>query len=85
MRRWAWRKESRRHFPTDRLDCRRDPRDHSTGAVRLGRRQALGLSLAQPEEVVIARPTGAGHAFTTLRIPIEGREEWVEAAGVRSA
>lgn len=38
-----------------------------------------GLALALPE-AVMARPTGAGRAITTYRIPIEGRDEWVAAA-----
>jgi hypothetical protein len=46
---------------------------------------AHGLALALPEKVVVARPTGVGHALTTYRIPIEGRDEWVAAARVRSA
>jgi hypothetical protein len=29
---------------------------------------------------VVARPTGVGRAITTYRIPIEGRDEWLEAA-----
>jgi hypothetical protein len=43
-----------------------------------------GLALALPQ-VVMARPEGDGHALTTYRMPIEGREEWLAAAGVRSA
>jgi hypothetical protein len=46
---------------------------------------AHGLALALPEQVARARPTGVGHALTTYRIPIEGREEWVAAARARSA
>jgi hypothetical protein len=46
---------------------------------------AHGLALALPEVVVKARPTGVGHALTTYRIPIEGRDEWVAASLVRSA
>jgi hypothetical protein len=42
------------------------------------------LALASPEQVAMARPTGVGHALTT-RIPIEGRDEWLAAARVRSA
>jgi hypothetical protein len=45
---------------------------------------AHGLALALPEQVAMARPTGVGHALAT-RIPIEGRDEWVAAAGERSA
>ena len=33
----------------------------------------------------MARPTGVGHALTTYRIPIEGRDEWLAAARVESA
>jgi hypothetical protein len=33
----------------------------------------------------MARPTGVGHALATYRIPIEGRDEWVAAARVKSA
>jgi len=44
------------------------------------------MALALPEEhMVLARPTGVGHALTTYRIPIEGRDEWVAASRVRSA
>jgi hypothetical protein len=46
---------------------------------------AHGLALALPEIVVRARPTGVGHALTTCRIRIEGRDEWVAAAAERSA
>lgn len=46
--------------------------------------RANGLALALPEQVAMARPTGFGHALTT-RIPIEGRDEWLAAAGVKSA
>ena len=40
---------------------------------------AHGLALALPQ-VVMARPTGLGHAITTYTIPIEGRDEWLAAA-----
>ncbi|MGA2514231.1 MAG: recombinase family protein [Candidatus Limnocylindrales bacterium] len=46
---------------------------------------AHGLALALPEKVARARPTGVGHALTTYRIPIEGRDEWLAAARVKSA
>ena len=46
---------------------------------------AHGLALALPEKVVMARPTGVGRALATYRIPIEGRDEWLAAARVRSA
>jgi hypothetical protein len=39
-----------------------------------------GLALALPETVVMARPTGVGHAITTYIVPIEGRDEWEAAA-----
>jgi hypothetical protein len=40
---------------------------------------AHGLALALPEKVVMARPTGVGHALTVYRMPIEGRDEWIAA------
>ena len=43
------------------------------------------LALALPEKVEMARPTGVGRAITTYEIPIEGRDEWLAAARVRSA
>ena len=43
-----------------------------------------GLAVAMPE-VVMASPAGFGYALTTYRIPIEGRDEWLAAARVRSA
>jgi hypothetical protein len=46
---------------------------------------AHGLALALPEKAEMARPTGVGRAITTYSIPIEGRDEWVAAARVRSA
>ena len=46
---------------------------------------AHGLALALPEKVEMARPTGFERAITTYRIQIEGRDEWVAAAGARSA
>jgi hypothetical protein len=41
---------------------------------------SLGLALALPEKVVLARPTGVGRALATYEIPIEGRDEWLAAA-----
>ena len=38
-----------------------------------------GLALALPQ-VVMARPEGAGRALATYEVPIEGRDEWLEAA-----
>jgi len=38
-----------------------------------------------PEIVVSVRPTSVGHALTTCTILIEGRDEWIAAAGERSA
>jgi hypothetical protein len=43
---------------------------------------AHGLALALPEGVVLARPTGVGRALATYSIPIEGRNEWLAAAGL---
>ncbi len=37
----------------------------------------LEAALALPEKVVLARPTGVGHALTAFRMPIEGRDEWI--------
>jgi hypothetical protein len=42
---------------------------------------AHGLALALPEKVEMARPTGVGRAISTYTIPIEGRDEWLIAAG----
>jgi len=30
----------------------------------------------------VARPTGVGRGITTYEIPIEGRDEWLAAAGL---
>ena len=38
-----------------------------------------GLALALPEKDAMASPAGFGYAITTYRIPIEGRDEWLEA------
>jgi hypothetical protein len=38
-----------------------------------------GMMITLPE-VGMARPTGVGRAITTYEIPIEGRDEWLEAA-----
>ena len=51
---------------------------------------ANGLALALPEmgnipEWVLARPTGVGRALAAYEIPIEGRDEWLAAAGKRLA
>jgi hypothetical protein len=46
---------------------------------------AHGLALVLPEQVVVVRPTSVGRALTTYLIPIEGRGEWLTAAGERSA
>jgi hypothetical protein len=40
-----------------------------------------GLALALPD-AVMARPTGVGRGITTYTIPIEGRDEWLVAAGL---
>ena len=44
-----------------------------------------GLALALPD-AVMARPTGVGRAISTYTIsmPIEGRDEWLAAAGLRA-
>ena len=43
---------------------------------------AHGLALALPEKGGLARPTGVGRAAATYTIPIEGRDEWLAAAGL---
>jgi hypothetical protein len=35
-------------------------------------------------ERTMARPTGVGRAITTYSMPIEGRDEWLAAAGLRA-
>jgi len=40
--------------------------------------------LPETVDVVLARPTGVGRAIAACEIPIEGRDEWLAAAG-RSA
>jgi hypothetical protein len=40
------------------------------------------LALALPEKVEMARPTGVRRAISTYTIPIEGRDEWLAAAGL---
>ena len=77
-------------YPT-RLKALREQRDAITErtaaglpghrAVRLtAAAYAHGLALALPEKVVVARPTGVGHALTAYELPIEGRDEWLAAA-----
>ena len=44
-----------------------------------------GLALALPEQVAMARPTGVRRGITTYRIPIEGKDEWLAPALIRSA
>ena len=46
---------------------------------------AHGLTLALPDKVAVARPTGVGRAIIAYDMPIEGRDEWIAAAGARSA
>jgi hypothetical protein len=43
----------------------------------------MGIAIMLPEHwrCDLARPTGAGHALTTYA-PIEGRDEWLAAAGL---
>ena len=53
-------------------------------SVRLTAAYAHGLALALPEKVGMARPTGVGRALATYTIPIEGRDEWLAAAGLRA-
>ena len=43
---------------------------------------AHGLAVALPTKVAMARPTGVGRGITTYEIPIEGRDEWLVAAGL---
>ena len=43
---------------------------------------AHGLALALPGKVERARPTSVGSAGSTYAIPIEGRDEWLAAAGL---
>ena len=43
---------------------------------------AHGLAVALPTKVALARPTGVGRGITTYTIPIEGRDEWLAAAGL---
>ena len=38
----------------------------------------------QNRTFVLARPTGVGRAISTYTIPIEGRDEWLAAAGLRA-
>ena len=45
---------------------------------------AAGARRALPDKVVMARPTGVGRGITTYTIPIEGRDEWLAAAGLRA-
>jgi hypothetical protein len=42
------------------------------------------MALVLPEKVVMARPTGVGRAISTYTIPIEGRDEWLAAAGFQA-
>jgi hypothetical protein len=48
--------------------------------------ERTGLPALLPEEVpiewAVARPTGVGRAISTYTIPIEGRDEWLAAAGL---
>jgi len=41
-----------------------------------------GLARALPD-AVMARPRGVGRAIATYNMPIEGRDEWLAAAGHR--
>ncbi len=42
--------------------------------------ERLGLTLAMPEVMAMARPARAGRAQTTVRIPIAGRAAWLRAS-----
>jgi hypothetical protein len=53
-------------------------RVHSVALTEEAKR--LGLVLAMPETVVMARPAGAGGGQTTVRIRIEGRADWLKAS-----
>lgn len=48
--------------------------------------RSLGGSARPNRTVVLARPTGVGRALATCTctIPIEGRDEWLAAAGLRA-
>ena len=52
------------------------------GALLTAAGYAHRLALALPEKAEMARPTGVGRALATYEIPIEGRDEWVAAAGL---
>ena len=43
---------------------------------------AHGFAVALLLGVAMARPTGFGRALATYEIPIEGRDEWLAAAGI---
>ncbi len=62
-----------------RIDCqfRELALDHAAQCPRTG-------GLALPTKVALARPTGVGRALATCEIPIEGRDEWLAAAGLRA-
>lgn len=55
-----------------------DGRVHSVALTEEAKR--LGLMVAMPETVVGARPAGAGSTQATVRIRIEGRENWLRAS-----
>ena len=46
---------------------------------------AHGFALALPQEVEMARPTGAGRALATYEIPIEGRNPLLRSARLLAA
>jgi hypothetical protein len=60
----------------------RQPR-HSArvGTAASIRASTDGHDRASSEKVALARPTGVGRGITTYEIPIEGRDEWLAAAG----
>ena len=59
---------------------------HEIVAVRLTQAaDADGLALALPEEVAMARPVGVRRGMATYRLPIEGRDGWLAAAGLGGA
>jgi hypothetical protein len=60
-----------------------DRRSRSPEAMMpVAQRVARLVALALPEEVELARPMGVGRAPATYEIPIEGRDEWLAAAGL---
>lgn len=75
---WPWpRLRQERARAGARATSRRIARRRPTSACG----DAAAVARPATENMALARPTGVGRAISTYTIPIEGRDQWLAAAG----